>query len=280
MKKVLISSLVLGLICSACSFSTDPSNQESLDSWMIPETVNWNLQSWEEKTDEYPEFYLASWAYTKLLWTGYEDIRQEALNKFRMFEGQDMYTNDPSWKISMLPLSITWKDEKSYKPYFLPEPHPAVVPANLLDWHGEDKEHLFLDFGLVATKKSELPDYIPLQFVGTQAILGLVGYSDGYLVVSPFKFPVDKATFKAIQDKVQFHERKDDRFLALTYGARGVRPWFHNGRIDYRNYLWEDKDWVYFWDDQHVQGLSINRVKKEADFKFWIFLPIPFSPID
>lgn len=280
MQKFLISSLVLGLICSACSFSTEPSYQEPLDLWMIPETMTWNLQSWEEKTDEYSEFYLASWVYTKLLWTGYEDVKQEALNKFRMFEGQDIYTNDPSWEVAMLQVSITWKDEKSYKVYFLPEHHPAVIPADPLDWHGEDKEYLFLDFGLVATKKSELPNYIPLQFMGTQAVMGLVGHSDGYLVISPFKFPVDEDSFTAIQDKEQFHDRKDNRYSSVSYGPLGERPWFHNGGVDYRNYLWEDKDWVYFWDDQNVQGLSINRVKKKSDFKFGIFLPIPFSPID
>ena len=208
-------------------------------------------------------------SYTKLSWTGYEDIRKIALKNFWIFEWNDTYTNDPSRNVELLPLEIAEKDKATYKAYYLPEPNPSLPPADPLDRHGEDKDNLFLDYGLIATKKSSLPGYIPLQYAGTQAVIGLVGYADGYLIVTPFKFPVDKSSFKAIQDKT-FHGRENDIYAPLTYGHWGKRPGFWNGAHYYEDYIWHDKDWVYFRDDT-ISDLGINRVKKAANFKVEVF---------
>ncbi|RKW23439.1 hypothetical protein D8B45_03465 [Candidatus Gracilibacteria bacterium] len=48
-------------------------------------------------------------------------------------------------------------------------------------------------------------------------------------------------------------------------------PGFWNGAYYYEDSIGDDKDWVYFRDDM-VSDLSINSVKKAANFKVEVFL--------
>ena len=57
-------------------------------------------------------------------------------------------------------------------------------------------------------KKSELPHLQFIADIGEQALLAVALYSDGYLVLPPYKFPVDLQTFSFIP--------RDERGYSLT----------------------------------------------------------------
>ena len=100
-----------------------------------------------------------------------------------------------------------------------------------------------------------------------QALDGLVGYSDGYLVQYPFKFPVDKETFQTVQRKwmSEYWLQADIADLSEIAGEwRRVR--FHNNGRIYDKYLGDDKDWIYYRTD--TTTVNINRTEKKSDFAF------------
>jgi hypothetical protein len=42
-----------------------------------------------------------------------------------------------------------------------------------------------------------------------------MGYADGYLVLFPFKFPVDKESFQTVQKKAQLQYGEDEHIPSL-----------------------------------------------------------------
>jgi hypothetical protein len=66
----------------------------------------------------------------------------------------------------------------------------------------------------------------------------LVGYTDGYLIQFPFKFPVDKATFRTVQRKGEFTFRERDEIPSLKeFAGEWRRPIFQNDGVVYDKYL-------------------------------------------
>jgi hypothetical protein len=95
----------------------------------------------------------------------------------------------------------------------------------------------------------------------------LVGYDEGYLILFPFKFPVDKETFATVQTKGQLQYWLDDTLPSLKeIAGEWRRPRFQNAGEIIDRYLWDDKDWVYYWTPWWA--ISINRVQKASDFAF------------
>ena len=173
-----------------------------------------------------------------------------------------LFTNDPTRDIQMLPFEKAEKDIATYRCFY------CEADRNALNYEGEDKEYLFIDgqwwFGV---KKSLLPSYAPLQQFGIQAIEGLFGYSSGYLVLFPFKFPVDHQTFRAVQKKEQLLYGGDDTFLSLQeLAGEWRRPKFQNADIMYDKYLWDDQDWVYLWSWTGGNTTRVLRIPKSSDF--------------
>ena len=155
-----------------------------------------------------------------------------------------IFTNDSSWKYKEL---LVWKekeDSNSFKCYFC-EWHTEVYDR--MDW--EDKNNIFLQWNWYSVSKDQLPWFKPLVDVGVQAFDWIVWYSEGYLILFPYKFPVDANSFQPT---------KWDRRYRVQ-----------NGWLQYHHYIWSDKDYVYYWDYAHwwEYRVWLYRIKKENDFK-------------
>ena len=154
------------------------------------------------------------------------------------------------------------KNVDTYQCFYCPENERQV------DYEWADGKYFFFSFfEKLWVQKYLLPNYIPLQDVWIQALDGFVGYSDGYLVLYPFLFPVDVETFQTVQKKWVTSYRIDEMIPDLKDIAGNLRrPRFQNGGVLYDKYLGDDKNWVYYWVDTTI--LAINRVNKLSDFSF------------
>ena len=165
-----------------------------------------------------------------------------------------LYTNDKSWAIQVLPFAWVSQAPKDLTPF---------LEISDIYW-GATKKYWYL-YSDIPVVKGELENYFPFQFLWIQAVDALVGYSSGYLVSFPFKFPVDDATFSYSIDPDFTDDYIDDR---------GGFRWknFINGGIQYSKYLGDDKDRIYFRDVNQwnlTSHYAINRVKKAKDFCFY-----------
>lgn len=165
-----------------------------------------------------------------------------------------LYTNDKSWAIQVLPFAWVSQAPKDLTPF---------LEISDIYW-GATKKYWYL-YSDIPVVKGELENYFPFQFLWIQAVDALVGYSSGYLVSFPFKFPVDDATFSYSIDPDFTDDYVDDR---------GGFRWknFINGGIQYSKYLGDDKDRIYFRDVNQwnlTSHYAINRVKKAKDFCFY-----------
>ena len=155
------------------------------------------------------------------------------------------------WNFSLLaPKNVAPHQESLRK---IPSPY---------DWFDlwEDEEYYYLysnnsqEYRWFANKKSALPNFKLLGFLGEHAIDAFFGYSDGYIVIPPYLLPVDQNTYIPPQ----------------TPGSGGIqdRQFFRNGGKQYTNYLWSDKDWVYRWNkDNSFENYLLLREKRKSDFK-------------
>ena len=165
-----------------------------------------------------------------------------------------LYTNDKSWAIQVLPFAWVSQAPKDLTPF---------LEISDIYW-GATKKYWYL-YSDIPVVKGELENYFPFQFLWIQAVDALVGYSSGYLVSFPFKFPVDDATCSYSIDPDFTDDYVDDR---------GGFRWknFINGGIQYSKYLGDDKDRIYFRDVNQwnlTSHYAINRVKKAKDFCFY-----------
>ena len=137
----------------------------------------------------------------------------------------------------------------------------------------EDRSHYYfpyLDWSdwnapvQTGVKKSELPHLQFIADIGEQALSAVALYSDGYLVLPPYKFPVDHQTFSFIP--------RDERGYPLTWSAETEnkrtqwRVFYQNWWRQYTRYLGNDKNWVYRWGEY-----TLIREKKKADFRLLSF---------
>lgn len=177
-----------------------------------------------------------------------------------IFERYVINTNDPNRNIESIPCFEAIKDIKSYKCFYCEEWWEKT------QYFWEDKDNLFLYYNSIAASKENLPSFFPLQETGKEAVIAMIGYSSGYIIQFPFKFPVDWVTFRMVQEKNQLQrgERKDIPELeTVSDGLR--RPKFQNRGLQYDKYVGDDKDYIYL---RNISGPdSLDRIKKESDFK-------------
>lgn len=192
-------------------------------------------------------------------WTG-------ALSSYEDFTRSKIYTNDLSWKIAPLLIFQASKDESTYNCYYC-----NGWWKEYLDYYWEDANNIFLNYNQIAVSKKDVPWFFPLQDLLDQDDWRVVWYSSGYIIHFPFKFPVDGDTFNTLQDKYginQWEMEEIQNLRNLSSGDSYLK--FKNGGIQYDKYLWDDKDWVYFWGFSYDPGSSssfLKRIKKESDFK-------------
>ena len=121
-------------------------------------------------------------------------------------------------------------------------------------------------------KKNKLPSFKLIGFLGSQSIDRAIGYSEGFLVLPPYKFPVDEKTFSPYP--YQFwdnnwskndQQRKD---YLKGEGKTFCRNWWRQ----YARCIGSDKNWIYRWTSnswatKSEAGYTLFREKKEDDFK-------------
>ena len=126
-----------------------------------------------------------------------------------------------------------------------------------------------------AIRKSQYPNLQFLGFMGEQSADIPLWYSNGCLLAPPYAFPVDKNSFSFAAERVWDSSLPESWPQRDEYIRTHGRRFFRNWGKQYRNYIGEDKDWVYRWsnpDDNYHYALL--REKKQSDFKLLSFAEI------
>lgn len=168
-------------------------------------------------------------------------------------------TNDYTRAIEELPLHSHKRDEATFRCFDQGENCDSQFLLG-----GEDEQwHYPYGWETYAIEKSQLPNYLPLQKMGVHSYLGELGYSSGYLVIPPFKFPVDAQSIRfAQQASFQgFPNPYAHQTFTLDDQHRPLR--FVNGAEQYTRYLADDDERVYFAPDH----FSLARIRKHPDFQ-------------
>ena len=117
-------------------------------------------------------------------------------------------------------------------------------------------------------RKSDIPNMKVIGSPWEQYYFNIALYSDGYLVLPPYKFPVDPQTFSFIprdeSDKVLTWE-EEERFI-----RKNGREFYRNWGKQKNNYLGSDKDRVYRR-EYSKDWYALIRERKKADFRLLSF---------
>jgi len=210
------------------------------------EAMNY-LENWNEKSDSNIDykFYAIEKEDSydiKINEENLTDLQKEIFKKYNNW----IKTNDESWNIELLDISEVEKDKDSYNRWFYDPSFDADWRAKYMNpW--EDKYNLYISLWdeNYAVSKQEFPWYVPLNTMWVQAFDWFVGYSDWYLILFPYKFPVEKWSFVS--------SKQDRRYRVLNW-------W-----VQYHHYIGRDKDYIYLWEDDGY--IIIKRIPKESDFK-------------
>lgn len=209
------------------------------------EAMNY-LENWNEKSDsniDYKFYVIEKEDFydIKINEENLTDLQREIYKKYNRIK-----INDESWNIELLDISEVEKDKDSYSRWF-------YDPSFDVDWRAkymnpwEDKYNLYISLWdeNYAVSKQEFPWYVPLNTMWVQAFDWFVGYSDWYLILFPYKFPVERWSF--------ISSKQDRRYRVLNWWAQ------------YHHYIGSDKDYIYLWEDEEF--VTIKRIKKEPDFR-------------
>lgn len=122
----------------------------------------------------------------------------------------------------------------------------------------------------IAIQKQDLPHFQFIGVLGDQDIESIIGYSNGYLVIPPYKFPVDQESFSFTPQDSPSFSGYDEVYSKTT----GWKFFINNGK-QYAHYLWSDKDWVYRWSESmDTDAYFIIREKKKSDFRILLIQEI------
>ncbi len=117
-------------------------------------------------------------------------------------------------------------------------------------------------------RKSDIPNMKVIGSPWEQYYFNIALYSDGYLVLPPYKFPVDSQTFSFIP--------RDESYKVLTWEEeerfirKKGREFYRNWGRQYTNYLGSDKDRVYRR-GYSKDWYALIRERKNADFRLLSF---------
>ncbi len=157
--------------------------------------------------------------------------------------------------------------------------HQDVFPlknkANINLYYEDNNYYYFFDGPLwyheewVWTKKDKLKDFLLIWALWTQSYEEPIGYSNWYIILPPYKFPVDKWSFIAYPDEWWDNTKPNkgtdrENWVKKDWGHNFC---FNNGK-QYEYCFWSDKDYIYRWEYSYNDKIyHIIRDKKMTDFK-------------
>ncbi|RKW24949.1 hypothetical protein D8B45_01505 [Candidatus Gracilibacteria bacterium] len=121
-------------------------------------------------------------------------------------------------------------------------------------------------------KKNKLPSFKLIGFLGSQSIDRAIGYSEGFLVLPPYKFPVDEKTFSPYPYQFWDNNGSKNDQQRKDYLKGEGKTFCRNGGRQYARCIGSDKNWIYRWTSnswatKSEAGYTLFREKKEDDFK-------------
>lgn len=127
-------------------------------------------------------------------------------------------------------------------------------------------EYPRIDTIWIGLKKEDLPNLQLIGNIGIQDRYATIGYSSWYLVVSPYKFEVDAKSFKFYPQKFWDYKNEDEHARNEYLKIEG-QNYCQNGKIQYVNCIWSDRNWIYRWTYGEDKNYHLVRTKRVSDFK-------------
>lgn len=199
-------------------------------------------------------------------------------NEEKQLTGVYMYEDEGS----SLPLLVTSGrsyDKMNFHRIFLKDSsHLQVMRGNdvesdvfqdntyyyLLD--SDSIEYPRIDTIWIGLKKEDLPNLQLIGNIGIQDRYATIGYSSWYLVVPPYKFEVDAKSFEFYPQKFWDYKNEDEHARNEYLKTEG-QHYCQNGKIQYVNCIWSDKNWIYRWTYGEDKNYHLVRIKRLSDFK-------------
>ena len=258
MKKIwLLTSLFILLLTWCNNNQTETLENVSLLTWdsLIQQDVKDNNEETElinnitnQDITEY-KFYTTEKFYDsqiKINEDNLTDLQKELFNKY----DSSIKTNDSTWDIELLNIIEKERDKTSYKRWFYDANFdPDGISKYDNPWEDNNNLYLSIFWDNYAVSKQELETPIQFDAIWIQAVEWYLGYSSGYIILFPFKFPVDGWSF--------ILSEQDRRYR--------VQNWWDQ----YHHYIWSDANYIYLWDLNWNlnSSLIIKRIPKQSDFK-------------
>lgn len=127
-------------------------------------------------------------------------------------------------------------------------------------------EYPRIDTIWIGLKKEDLPNLQLIGNIGIQDRYATIGYSSWYLVVPPYKFEVDAKSFKFYPQKFWDYKNEDEHARNEYLKTEG-QNYCQNGKIQYVNCIWSDRNWIYRWTYGEDKNYHLVRTKRVSDFK-------------
>lgn len=127
-------------------------------------------------------------------------------------------------------------------------------------------EYPRIDTIWIGLKKEDLPNLQLIGNIGIQDRYATIGYSSWYLVVPPYKFEVDAKSFEFYPQKFWDYKNEDEHARNEYLKTEG-QNYCQNGKIQYVNCIWSDRDWIYRWTYGEDKNYHLVRTKRASDFK-------------
>ena len=127
-------------------------------------------------------------------------------------------------------------------------------------------EYPRIDTIWIGLKKEDLLNLQLIGNIGVQDRYATIGYSSWYLVVPPYKFEVDAKSFEFYPQKFWDYKNEDEHARNEYLKTEG-QHYCQNGKIQYVNCIWSDKNWIYRWTYGEDKNYHLVRTKRLSDFK-------------
>lgn len=127
-------------------------------------------------------------------------------------------------------------------------------------------EYPRIDTIWIGLKKEDLPNLQLIGNIGIQDRYATIGYSSWYLVVPPYKFEVDAKSFEFYPQKFWDYKNEDEHARNEYLKTEG-QNYCQNGKIQYVNCIWSDRNWIYRWTYGEDKNYHLVRTKRASDFK-------------
>ena len=86
------------------------------------------------------------------------------------------------------------------------------------------------------------------------------------MVVPPYKFEVDAKSFEFYPQKFWDYKNEDEHARNEYLKTEG-QHYCQNGKIQYVNCIWSDRNWIYRWTYGEDKNYHLVRIKRASDFK-------------